>query len=100
MFGRAHDADTPGVFGRYGGEEFLLLLPHTGLDDAVRCVERLRESMHGTGFTTAAGPLTFTFSAGVAQYHAGETVVQLMDRADTALYRAKREGRDRVGVAY
>lgn len=99
VFGHAGEAGTPGVFGRYGGEEFLLLLPHTGLDDAVRCVERLRGSMHGAGFETAAGPVTLTFSAGVAQYRDGETVAQLMDRADAAMYRAKREGRDRVGVA-
>lgn len=96
-FGRAGEVHADGVFGRFGGEEFLLLFPHTGLDDAVRCVERLRDSMHASGL--ASGPMAFTFSAGVAQYRSGETVAQLLHRADTALYRAKHEGRDRVGVA-
>lgn len=99
VLGRTGDAGASGVFGRYGGEEFLLLLPHTGLDEAARCVERLRESVHATRFDTAAGPMALTFSAGVAQYRAGETMTQLLHRADTALYRAKHDGRDRVGTA-
>lgn len=98
VFGRA-DAATPGVFGRYGGEEFLLLLPHTALAEATRCVERLRDSMHDAGFAAEVGPLALTFSAGVAQYRIGESSAQLLHRADTALYQAKHDGRDQVCVA-
>lgn len=99
VFGRADPAGGAGVFGRYGGEEFLLLLPHTALAEATRCIERLRDSMREAGFATGAGPLALTFSAGVAQYRIGESSAQLLHRADTALYAAKRDGRDQVGVA-
>ena len=90
--------DMDAAFGRYGGEEFLLLLPHTPLAGAAACVERIRAAVQGHRFDTAAGPLRATFSAGVAQYRAGETAGELLTRADGALYRAKSEGRNRVAT--
>jgi len=84
------------TFGRYGGEEFLLLLPYAVTSNACSCIERLRYAMHARPFETSAGPLAITFSAGVAQYRAGESIADLINRADEALYRAKMSGRDRV----
>lgn len=88
--------DLDDAFGRYGGEEFLLLLPHTRLDGAVRCVERIRADVEAHRFETAAGPLAATFSAGVAEHAPGEAEAELLARADAALYAAKSAGRNRV----
>ena len=92
-------ADVESTFGRYGGEEFLMLLPYAAGPGACSCVERLRAAMHHKLFATSAGPLAITFSAGVAQYRKDETIVCLINRADEALYRAKTAGRDRVECA-
>lgn len=91
-------ADDPTV-GRYGGEEFLLILPHTGLASALECVERLRASVASHAITTSAGPLHASFSSGVAEYAAGESIASLLRRADAALYRAKHDGRNRTYCA-
>ena len=91
-------AGAESSFGRYGGEEFLLLLPYTGADDAAQCVDRLRQAMHEEPLATCAGPVHVTFSAGVAEYRTGESAAAVLARADTALYRAKAGGRDRVEV--
>ncbi|MDQ3511666.1 MAG: GGDEF domain-containing protein [Pseudomonadota bacterium] len=96
MIGRAEAEST---FGRYGGEEFLLLLPYADVAGALACLERLRLTMSTREFVTSAGPLTITFSAGVAHYRRGETIDVLLSRADAALYRAKGSGRDRIDVA-
>ena len=93
------DVDADESFGRYGGEEFLLLLPHTALDGAMRCLERIRVTVEGTQFRTSAGPLGLTFSAGVAEYREGESSAHLLARADAAMYTAKRAGRNRVVAA-
>jgi diguanylate cyclase (GGDEF)-like protein len=84
------------VFGRYGGEEFIQILPHTGLAGAVGEGERLRRRLVqiDLGDARKLGPLTC--SIGVAQYRPGETMTTLLARADAALYRAKEAGRDRV----
>ncbi|WP_223807180.1 GGDEF domain-containing protein [Montanilutibacter psychrotolerans] len=85
--------------GRYGGEEFLLVLPHADGADAWVSIERLRTAMHDSPALTSAGPLSITFSAGVAQYRHGESIADMLRRADAAMYRAKSEGRDRVELA-
>ncbi|HTD29586.1 MAG TPA: GGDEF domain-containing protein, partial [Xanthomonadaceae bacterium] len=87
------------TFGRYGGEEFLLLLPYAEGPGARACVERLRSAMHAEPFPTTAGPLAVTFSAGVAHYRNGESIAEVINRADEALYRAKSSGRDCVECA-
>jgi diguanylate cyclase (GGDEF)-like protein len=87
------------TFGRYGGEEFLLVLPHTTLDGALHCVERIRADVNASPFETSAGPLQPTFSAGIAEYERGETVASTLSRADAALYRAKDNGRNRTELA-
>jgi diguanylate cyclase (GGDEF)-like protein len=88
--------ESESTFGRYGGEEFLLLLPYAAGPGARTCVERLRLAMHAHPFATSAGQLEVTFSAGVAQFEKGESIEELIRRADDALYRAKSAGRDCV----
>jgi diguanylate cyclase (GGDEF)-like protein len=91
--------DPDHVFGRFGGEEFLLVLPQTGAAGALRCVERLRSAVDETAFATSAGAMRIAFSAGVAEYRRGETLTQMLARADAALYRAKADGRNRSELA-
>lgn len=87
------------VLARWGGEEFLLLLPRTGIQAAQMVLERMRMQAHLTPFSHlgTAGPITF--SAGVAESPVGENTELAIERADKAMYRAKREGRDRVACA-
>jgi diguanylate cyclase (GGDEF)-like protein len=80
-------------FGRYGGEEFIAVLPETDLLGAHRCAERIRKNIAEQTFR---GSYQVTVSIGVAEYKHGETVPQLLTRADQALYQAKRDGRNLV----
>jgi diguanylate cyclase len=84
------------VFGRYGGEEFVQILPHTALAGAILDAERLRNQISTLDipFARSRGPLTV--SVGVAEYRPGETILQTFARADGALYKAKQLGRNRV----
>lgn len=82
---------------RFGGEEFLVLLPHTGAEDAVRWAERLRAAMASLAVTSDVGPLAVTASFGVAQWQNGQlTPETLIAAADKALYSAKQAGRNCV----
>lgn len=87
------------AFGRYGGEEFILLLPGTDLDGARRCAERLRIRQEGRMRDASPALPGCTLSAGVAEYVAGENIESLLRRADQALYAAKHAGRNQVHVA-
>ncbi len=84
---------------RWGGEEFLILLPDTALDEAVLVVERIRQSLLRTGVSRAVPDLRVTLSAGVSQAFAEESLPQAIDRADQALYRAKSAGRNCIEAA-
>lgn len=79
------------VAGRYGGEEFLLVLPNTTAGEAEAVAARL--------LRTWRSDTRATFSVGVAEWDPGEAPASLLARADSALYGAKATGRDRVGVA-
>ena len=84
------------VFGRYGGEEFLIVLVGTELPLALEALERIRAALQKRDWRGVAPGLVQTVSAGVASFRKGETVEQLLHRADQALYQAKGSGRNRV----
>jgi diguanylate cyclase (GGDEF)-like protein len=87
----------PMCVGRLGGEEFLVVLPDTGLEAARQAAERIRESVATLEPRGAAAPRTLTVSLGVAASNpAGDSVSGMLRRADAALYDAKRAGRNRV----
>lgn len=79
----------PDILGRYGGEEFILLLPNTNLEGANNVIERLRPVV----------PANQTFSSGLALWDGSETIERLLLRIDQALYRAKERGRNRTVLA-
>ena len=88
------------LLGRLGGEEFMVLLPETGLRGAQAMAERLRAEIAAIRIETARGPLSFTASFGVAVcIDADGSFERGLARADAALYAAKRSGRNRVEVA-
>lgn len=85
------------ILGRYGGEEFVAILPETGLEGAMGVAERLRKAVDRTPIYTSAGPIPVTISAGVAKLDGGSrSLKELLERADAALYEAKDSGRNRV----
>jgi len=84
------------LFGRWGGEEFIVLMPDTGIGEAVRAAERLRHAVHELEFVGEDARFGITVSIGVAQLEAAETADMLVQRVDKALYAAKHAGRDRV----
>lgn len=86
------------VAARWGGEEFLLLLPETSADEALISMQRLRALWADTMVTQALPRLRVTFSAGLAEYRRGEHIDDAVERADQALYRAKASGRNCVKV--
>lgn len=88
------------IFGRWGGEEFIVLLPATPLAQAVEAGERVRLAIADLAYTGEGGRrFGITVSVGVAQLAPGETADTLTERADKALYAAKSAGRNRV-LAY
>ncbi len=86
------------LVGRLGGEEFVIVLPHVGLTDAVAVACRMRAVMAETGVMHDDRPIVFSGSFGVACWDGRETMDRLLSRADTALYRAKAAGRNAVAV--
>lgn len=84
---------------RYGGEEFALILAHTSIEGAKVAAEKIRAAIECIEWSEMSEGLRVTVSVGVAQWVPGESPVQLVQRADHALYDAKSNGRNRVGVA-
>jgi diguanylate cyclase (GGDEF)-like protein len=84
---------------RWGGEEFLLLMPGTRLDDARVVLDRLRRAVHASDeFGAVAADLKVSFSAGLVEVGEGESQDAALERADRALYQAKERGRNRIEV--
>lgn len=95
---------TVDVLARYGGEEFVLLLPETNSDLAGAIAERLRKRVAARPLVGTPGPVSFTVSIGCASLSAQQAITHrspewLVERADAALYEAKKLGRNRVVLA-
>lgn len=86
---------TVDIAGRWGGEEFMLVLPDTPIDGARVAVERIRAAIEAHG-AIPNGPARVTLSAGVTSFTDGDDAEAMVRRADAALYRAKENGRNRV----
>jgi diguanylate cyclase (GGDEF)-like protein len=86
------------VFGRYGGEEFLAILNATAPAAAHAAIGRMRAAVEAHDWNALAPGLSLTFSGGLAGIRPEETISQLLNRADEALYEAKAAGRNRVVV--
>ena len=84
---------------RFGGEEFVLLIPGTPLEGGVQLLETLRLAVEACPFHFKGEPVTITLSAGIAEFRDGEATEVTFERADQALYRAKGAGRNRVEQA-
>lgn len=87
------------TLGRYGGEEFVVVLPDTDVEDAVIAMQRLQRALTSNYFLAEGQKLLITFSAGVARLENDEAPEVSIDRADKAMYRAKRAGKNRVMMA-
>ena len=90
------DTDT---LGRWGGEEFIVMLPETPADAAVGVLSRVHRQMAELRFEAFDATLRVSFSAGIAVVQPGETLAAAIERADQAMYAAKQAGRDRSVVA-
>jgi diguanylate cyclase len=86
-------------FGRYGGEEFLVILPDTTKDEAVRILDRLRSIVSEVDWATLSGMMNVTMSGGISEVRQQDSADDILARADAALYRAKDAGRNRVVAA-
>lgn len=83
---------------RYGGEEFVLILPHCDLEGASLLAGRIRDAIEASSFDTCAGRRSITISIGCTDYRTGDDRQTLFKRADRALYQAKENGRNQVCV--
>jgi len=87
------------VLARWGGEEFVVLLPDTAMPPALGGMERLRQQVAALAIDVGhERPLTVTISIGLTGHHRGETLAQTLERADQLLYQAKASGRDRICI--
>jgi diguanylate cyclase len=87
---------TVDKLGRYGGEEFLMILPDTPKDKAVRTLDRLRSVLAEVDWSAISRRMSVTMSAGISEARQDDSAGDILARADTALYRAKDAGRNRV----
>jgi len=91
--------DSDSAF-RFGGEEFLILLPKTSLSEAIKLAEKIRNSIASSTIVSDRFIIEITISAGVANWNTAEIDIEsALKRADNALYQAKEQGRDRVITA-
>jgi diguanylate cyclase len=84
---------------RFGGEEFVVLLPDTPVNEAQQALTRLQRQLSSALFVHDGKEVFVTFSAGVSAYRKGEALEVALERADEALYVAKRTGKNRTCIA-
>jgi diguanylate cyclase (GGDEF)-like protein len=94
--GQLRDGD---ILARVGGEEFLVLLPMTGLAAAMQLAERLRQTLAATTITEGQDQIALPASFGVAELHEGEDLSAWYQRLDATLYKAKSQGRNALAAA-
>ena len=88
------------LIGRLGGEEFAIVLVDSGADAAAKVADRIRQAIKQVKFPGDGGPFNVTVSIGVAEpFFVENSINEVLERADAALYQAKRSGRDRVVIA-
>lgn len=92
---RARDVDR---LARWGGDEFIILLPETDTEGAVALAEQLRDTVAGTPFDFRSHSLEITMTFGVSSYRRGEALDNCVARADTALTQGKKRGPNRVMI--
>ncbi|MCP4992859.1 MAG: GGDEF domain-containing protein, partial [Gammaproteobacteria bacterium] len=80
--------------GRYGGEEFCVLLPGTPMDQAAVVAEQIRKSVENGGFRSGTKPITLTVSCGYTEFQDSDTPESVFARADRAMYKAKSQGKN------
>ena len=86
------------LLGRYGGEEFVVVMPEVDSSGAFQLAEKLRKTVESTVFKSGEAELPITISVGVATLGAEESVKAFIDTADQALYKSKEDGRNRVTI--
>ncbi|HEX5636547.1 MAG TPA: diguanylate cyclase, partial [Gammaproteobacteria bacterium] len=84
---------------RFGGEEFVMLLPGTKEEETLRLVNELRKQVEDCGFHYHGTAVKITVSCGVSSFHKDDALAQVFERADKALYRAKKNGRNQCVIA-
>jgi diguanylate cyclase (GGDEF)-like protein len=96
----AHCLRTTDLLGRYGGDEFAILLPETALQEASMVADRIRDEVGMAAARIGRQAAPVTLSVGLTVYIPGDRADprQLLEQADQALYSAKSDGRNRVGV--
>ena len=94
-----HNIRDANTLGRYGGEEFIIFMPHTDSSSAQDVAERIRKTIESAKMTDSQGSMfSITISQGLASYKSGDDEHSLIGRADAALYAAKDNGRNRVEI--
>jgi len=84
------------VFARVGGEEFMILLPQTKLNGALKTAQKIRKSIQDYNFIFQGTTIPLTISLGITSTTKNDTYFSILDRADKALYKAKNDGRNKV----
>ncbi len=89
----------PDFVARFGGEEFVMLLPNTTASQALILTEKLRQLVENTGFNSHGNAINITLSCGISDFNGDDTREAVFERADQALYQAKEQGRNRCIIA-
>ena len=81
---------------RFGGEEFVIIMPNSDLKQIAAPLEKIRKTIKAIPFKFKSKNLRITISLGASQFKVNDSIVEVFDRADAALYEAKNSGRDRI----